>query len=166
MRRAIYMCALAICVGAIPAHAQNAKVKSETKVKADDAQVVTMTGCLEGGPSVFLLSHAVIPKDQAKKVRKIVGTTGTTDTYELTPQQGVELADNVGRQVQVTGVMIPAATAHDKHTNIEVKEKSKVEVEHQPDQKSESKTKAEIAKSDHPTFNVVSIKPAGPTCAG
>ena len=166
MRRVIWMCALAFCIGAIPTYAQNAKVKSETKVKADDAQVVSMTGCLEGGPSVFLLSHAVISKDQAKKVRKIVGTTGIEDSYELTPQQGVELAEKVGHQVQVTGVMIPAATAHDKHANVEVKEKTKVEVEHQPDQKTESTAKAEIAKTDHPTFSVVSIKDIRSSCAG
>lgn len=165
MRRVISMCALSFCVGAIPAYAQNAKVKSETKVKADDAQVVSITGCLEGGPSVFLLSHAVIPKDQSKKVRKIVGTTGTADTYELTAQQGVELAESVGHQVQVTGVMIPAATASDKHTNIEVKQKTKVEAEHQPDQKTESKTKAEIAKTDYPMFSVVSVKDVSSSCA-
>lgn len=166
MRRVLSMCALAVCVGAIPAYAQNAKVESKTKVKADDAQVVSMTGCLEGGPSVFLLSHAMIPKDQAKKLRKIVGTTGTQDTYELTPQQGVELAGDVGHKVQVTGVMVPAATAHDKHANVEVKEKTKVEAEHQPDQKSESKTKAEIAKADHPMFSVVSIRDVEPSCGG
>jgi len=72
----------------------------------------------------------------------------------------------VGQQVQVNGVMIPAATAHDKHTKIEVKEKSKVEVEHQPDQKVESKSKAEIAKGDHPVLSVVSVKPVGTSCIG
>lgn len=164
MRRAIFTCALAICVGAVSAHAQDAKIKSETRIKADDAKVVTMTGCLQGGPSLFTLANANLSKDEAKKLRKSVGTSGTAGIYDLTPREGVELGNLVGQQVEVTGVMIPAATAHDKHTTIEIKEKTKVEAEHQPDQKTESKTKAEIAKGERPTFSVVSVKPHGTSC--
>ena len=51
MQRVIYTCALAFCLGAVPALAQDAKIKSETTIKADDAKVVSMSGCLEGGPS-------------------------------------------------------------------------------------------------------------------
>ena len=164
MRRVISTCVLGFCLAAVPALAQDAKIKSETKIKADDAKVVTMTGCLQGGPSLFTLANAVVPKAEARKLRKSVGTTGTAGVYELSPREGIELGSFVGQQVQVTGVMIPAATAHDKHTKIEIKQKTKAEIEHQPDQKSETKTKADIAKGESPTFSVVSVKGQGTSC--
>ena len=47
---------------AVSVSAQDATVKSKTKVDADDAKVVTMTGCLQGGAAsgVFTLAGAQV----------------------------------------------------------------------------------------------------------
>ena len=58
MQRLLTSCVLALAA-AVSLGAQDTTVKSETRVSADDAKVVTVTGCLTGGPTSFVLTNVV-----------------------------------------------------------------------------------------------------------
>ena len=145
MRQLIPACALALCVAAVPLSAQNeATVTSKTKIKSDDGKVMTVKGCLAGGPSSFALG---------------------ANPYAVMPRDGVDLGSHVGQQVELTGVLIPAATKHDKDAKIELRTEDKVDPAKGPDQKVESKTKAKVARGDTAQFVVADVKMLNATCS-
>lgn len=169
MRRAIPACLLACCFAAVTVSAQETKVKSEQKIKSDDGKVVTLRGCLAGSPPTFTLDHAssaAVARSEAKAERKSgeIGTTGTADSYMLTPREGVDLVPQVGHMVEVTGVLIPAATKHDDDAKVKVKDRTKIEREHAPDSKVKSNTKADVPRGSTPQLAVTSVKMLAPSC--
>ena len=55
MRALVPACALAVAM-AVSANAQDTTAKSKTKVKADDARTVVMTGCLMQTGGAYMLA--------------------------------------------------------------------------------------------------------------
>ena len=156
-------CALALCVAA-SAGAQDAKIKTETKVKADNGKVVTMTGCLMNNGTGFILSdvddHG---KSDKQKSKETVGTSGVSP-YALMPRDGIELGSHIGQKVEVTGVMVRAASKHDDDDKIQITEKTKVEVEDGPDKHNEHTTEVKVERGAFDQFLVASVKDLKTTC--
>ena len=171
----------------VTAGAQDSTVKSRTSIKADDAQVVSMTGCLrqdaingytlEGtvaaaGKDLTTDSKVKTDVDKGKTTIKgkteskaddgAVGTSGVISTYALVPGKVADLSPHVGEQVQVSAIMVKPG-----HGDAEVKinEKTKVDPEHADDSTSKSKTKVELPRSPAGQYSVVSVTPLGTTCA-
>src|SRR5512134_2801111 len=110
----------------LTAGAQDDTTKSRTKIKVDDGQAVTMTGCLEkdaaSGQYALVGTMAATGDDLTTKTKvetdmddgdakvktttkttgdaSAVGTTGATATYTLVPR-GVDLSAHVGHLVEV-----------------------------------------------------------------
>jgi hypothetical protein len=169
MRRAIPACLLACCFAAVTVSAQDTKVKSEQKIKSDDGKVVTLKGCLAGTPPTFTLDHAssaVVARSESKADKRAdeIGTTGTSDSYTLTPREGVDLGPQIGHMVEVTGVLIAPATKHDDDAKVKVKDRTKIEREDAPDSKVKSQTKADVARGSTPQLAVTSVKVLAPAC--
>jgi hypothetical protein len=189
MRALIPACALAVAMAAT-AGAQDNTVKSKTKVKADDARTVVMTGCLTRTGGAYMLSGTTaasgedltvksrvktdVDKDdteiQARTRAEIdhdddaVGTSGGTMMYELDPRAGVDLATHVGHQVKISGVMLDPARGDDD-AEITIRERTKVETDDAPDANVRTKTKAELPRGAHARLAVVSVSPVSGTCA-
>ena len=190
MKRLIPACAIAAAL-AVSANAQDTTVKSKTKVKADDARTVTMTGCLQQGTdgSTFTLAGAMntlgedleakskvktdVDDDETKVKSKTrtevehpdtVGTAGATTTYELMPREGVNLTPHVGHTVEITALMLDPATGGDDDAKVKIKDKTKVKTDDAPDAKMQSKTKMELPRGENARLTVVSVKHMSPTC--
>ena len=122
----------------IALQAQDATIKTQTKVEADDAKTVKYTGCLATGTETqsFVLSN-VMPVGQTS--RTVTGTSGpvttTTTTYALIPGEKVEFTKMVGHKVEVTGVLMSGDMTTTTKTTIDrdngkdttVKDKTKVD---------------------------------------
>jgi hypothetical protein len=162
MKRTIAALTIALTSAAVLI-AQDAKI--ETTVKTDDdAKPVMFTGCLQTGTvsDTFVLESAV-PLKKETQAEVDVNAAGqpevtqtTTTTYALVPSGTVELQQNVGHKVEVTGILVEAGE------DSEIKTETKVEVEGQPDREVETKQKIEAA--DRPQLRVVSIKHLGDRC--
>ena len=179
----------AVCVFAASVSAQDATVRTKTKVEADDAKVVTMTGCLQQGATgdFFVLSSATMTKGddmKSKSKTKIdiddnetetktktktevddqeaIGTSGVMATYELTPKDGLDLTPHVGHRVEVTAVAMEAGKGD---ADVEVRTKTKVETEDAPDARMKTKTKAELPKGKTPRLAVMSVRHISPSCS-
>jgi|SRR5712691_406820 len=179
---------LVVAALAVPAGAQDSKTRSRTNIKADDAQLISMTGCLrrDAVTSNYMLdgtataagkdlkTESKVKTDVDRKGSTIKGETRTTadghavatggavSTYMLVPGTNVDLAAHVGQQVQVSAMVVNPG-----HGNAEVKidQKTKVDPAHAPDSTSRSKTKVEVPRSAVGQYTVVSITPLGTTCA-
>jgi len=141
---------------ATAAQAQQQETRTKTEVKG--AQMVSYTGCVQGGSEerTFILDK-VAPITRTTTTEE-VGTSGTvtrTETrYMLVPDQTVQLVEHVGHKVEVTGILTPAGSK-------ETKTKTEIEREHGKDTKITEKTKGD---HDLPQFRVVSVKPLGESC--
>jgi hypothetical protein len=139
------------CAMAVQAQEQ----KTKTEVKGPGSQIVTYTGCVQGGTEArtFILDK-VVP---VSRTTEEVGTSGTvvkTETrYMLVPDEKVELVQQVGHKVEVTGMLIPAGG--------ETKRETKIEREHGEDTKITEKTKGD---NDLPQFKVISVKQLAESC--
>jgi hypothetical protein len=189
MNRLMPACTFAAaCVFAVAVNAQDTTVKSKTKMDADDAHMVTMTGCLQAAPSgdLFILSNATMIKGEEMKSKsktKIdrdsdetqvkdkskteiehgehVGTAGTMATYELMPGSGIDLTPHVGHKVQVTAV----ATEPGKgDADITARTETKVKTDDAPDPKVKSKTKMEMPRGANSRLTVMSVKHVAASC--
>jgi len=189
MYRIIPVVALALGVAATAA-AQDSTVKSRTKVSGDDARALTLTGCLERGPAgVFSLNNATARTSDEVTTRSKVetdvddhgdnvktksrtevdhddsrraGLAGLKASYELSPNQGVDLASHIGEQVLVTAVAIKKG---DDDAKVKIEEETKVDREGAPDSKVKSRTEAEIPRGDHTRVTVISVKTVAPSCS-
>jgi hypothetical protein len=81
-------------------------------------------------------------------------TTTTSTTYALVPGKRIELQEQVGHKVEVTGVLIPEGASKSKT-------KTKIEREHGKDTEIEQKAKSD---SDRPQLRIVSIKQLNEKC--
>ena len=164
MIRTISSCVLALFAAAA-VHAQDTTIKSETRIKVDDAKVMAISGCLGGGPTSFTLSNVVAASVPSQKDdRKTAGSAALLESYALVPRDGVALAAHVGHRVELTGVVVPPATKGDDDAKIEVKEQTQVKRENAPDSKAETTTKARIARGPEAQFAVTSLKMVSPVC--
>jgi hypothetical protein len=137
----------------VATRAQTSESKTKTKVKAEHGQTVTYTGCLQTGTETrtYILQN-VVPVERTETTGT-AGTMTTTTTYALVPERTVELQEQVGHKVEVTGVLIPAGKGKTKY---EAETKSKG---------SEEKTKGEVERGSMPQLKVVSVRPLAQSCS-
>ena len=129
-------------------------VKTKTKIKGDDAQTVTYTGCVQTGAQTrtFVLSK-VMPVGQTTETTTDssgVSSATTTTTYALVPGDTVQITEYVGHKVEVTGMLVPKG-------DMSVKTTTKVDGDTQ--RKEEVKT-----ESDLPQFRVISVRNLAERC--
>jgi hypothetical protein len=188
MRRTAFVALVAAALAlSATASAQDSTVKSRTDIKADDAKVISMTGCLRhdvATDSYTLVGNVTaagndlttkssvktdVDKDTTKvqgktetKGNKPVATAGGLATYALLAAPEVNLAPNVGQQVQISAIQVEKGHGN---ADVTVKDQTKVERENAPDSKSNSKTKVELPRSPNGAYTVVSVMPLGTPCA-
>jgi hypothetical protein len=187
-----FISAIAIALSAaVSLGAQDTSVKSKVKVEADDARTMTLTGCLQRGPANIytLRGTSAIAGDETTVRSRVktdvdddgddvktearteidrdgdrqVGTSGLIATYELSPQQGVDFASHVGKQVQIVAVALDAKNGDDD-AEVKVTEQSEVRREDAPDSKVKSRVEAEIPRGKNAKVTVLSVKPMGTSC--
>jgi hypothetical protein len=186
MRLTIHTAVVVAALGATVL-AQDTTVKSRTTIEADEAQVVSMTGCLRqdvatgtyslvgsivaAGENVTTESQVQVDVD--KKDRTVTAETrakGDTrsgadpdavSTYGLAPGN-VNLTPYVGRQVQIAAAAVKPGH---KDADVRIDEKTTVEPEHGRDRTERSKTNVEIERGPIGQYTVVSVKPLSGTCS-
>jgi hypothetical protein len=153
MRRNLTMLILAVgCASMLQVATRAQTSESKTKVKADNGKTVTYTGCVQTGTETrTYVLHNVVPVERTETT----GTAGTmtTTTYALLPESTVELQEQVGHKVEVTGVLIPAGKGETKY-----KAKTKTKG-------SEEETKGEVERGSMPQLKVVSVRPLAQSCS-
>ena len=184
MRRTLGACAVALSMTLV-ASAQDSTIKSKTKVKADEASVFSLTGCLQrdvaGNFTLFgtavagddnLTTESKVKTDNDKNRSKVTttsktkvddarGTAGTLSTFMLFPRDSVSLSQYVGQQVQLSAIVVDP---DHKDADVKIEDKTTVEPEHGDDHTKRSKTKVEVDRGAHGQFTVVSAKPLGSPC--
>ena len=158
MRRTIVTFGVAMAC-AVALHAQDTKTTTTTKVDSEkgDAKTMTYSGCVQSGAEAksFILAKAMpVGKTTTTEVGTSGTTTTTTTSYMLVPDEKIELQPQVGHQVEITGVMIPAGDS-------KVETKTKVEREGAPDTTTKETVKSDNAMAQ---FKVVSVKQLAATC--
>ena len=186
MRRTVLVAFVAAALSA-PASAQDSKAKSRTDIKADDATVISMVGCLRNEPvtnsyllvgTVTAAGDAVTAKTKVKtdvdndktkvkaksetKGEDAVPTAGAVSTYLLLAASNVNLAPHVGQRVRVSAVQVENGHGD---ADVKVKDETKIEREDARDSKSTSKTKLELEKSPSNAYTVVAVTPLGMACS-
>src|SRR5678815_1509993 len=171
MRLTIYGAAVLLVVGTSLSAAQDTTVKSRTKIEGDEAQVVSMTGCLrqETQTGAYMLvgtvdaigenvtNEAKVKVDRDKDNRTVTAETrskgdkgdkgdraaaGVASTYVLMPGN-VSLTSYVGQRVQVAAAAVKPGH---KDAEVTVQGETKVDPEHGRDSTSREKTKVEIER--------------------
>jgi hypothetical protein len=182
----------AACAFAVAVSAQDATVKTKTKIEADDAKVITMTGCLSKAPAgdLFVLAGATklkgdevtsrsktkidIDEDETEVKKRTktevetdddeaVGTSGSVATYELMPKEGVDLTPHVGHRVEITAIALKPGDEDDT-AEVDVRTKTEVRREDAPDTKVKSRTEAELPRGANARLTVMSVKHIAPSC--
>ena len=140
--------------------AQEAKTTTDIKVKSDNGKVVTMTGCVEiGGGTSFVLTNITSERDQRATKPSPPG-----GPYSLTAREGLDLGPFIQQKVELTGVVVPAATGRDTDDKIGIKETTRVDVKNGPDKKSSTATTVKVARSAEAQFLVASVKTMAASC--
>ena len=140
--------------------AQEPKITTDTKVKSDNGKVVTMTGCVEiGGGTSFVLTNITSEREQHDATSSPHG-----GPYSLTTREGLDLGPFIQQKVELTGVVVPAATRRDTDDKIKIKETTKVDVKDGPDKKSSATTTVKVARKAESQFLVASVKTLAPSC--
>ena len=186
--RLLFPVAITVAALSVALSAQDSKVKSRTNIKADDATVTSMTGCLgqQLGSGVYTLNGTVatsgkeieskskvktdVDKDkttvrgktETKANDGAVATAGSASTFLLVPGNNVDLASHVGERVQISAIMVKPGRGD---ADVKIKDKTKVDPEGAPDTKSQSKTKLELPRTPAGQYTVMSITPTGTRCA-
>lgn len=166
--------ALGVAVGA-----QDSTVKSRTEVKADDAKVTVMRGCLmqdvaggfslkgtiASGDSVTTTTKTETDRDRdevsvrAESRTRVddgaVGTSGTVMTYALTPRAGVDLLAHAGKSVELTAVKVERGRGD---AEVTITERTNVDPEGKPDTSARTKTEIELPRSSAGSYTVMSVK--------
>jgi hypothetical protein len=153
MRRFITTFAVALTSATMLAmHAGAQSSETKTKIKTDDAQTVTYTGCVGSGTETRSYVLQNVQPISTTRTTTADGRVTTSTTYALVPGGTVELQQNVGRRVEVTGVLIPAG-----HGDAKITQRTKTNGK-------EEKTTTEVDKGAVPQLKVLSVKPTGGTC--
>jgi hypothetical protein len=191
MKRLIPACAFALAA-AVTAQAQDQTVTTKSRVEADDARTLVATGCLEQtlDTKAFSLVDAVgVTGDELSTKTRVstdvddneasvktesrarvdgderpVGTSGTMKNYALSPRAGVDLTPHVGKRVEISGIMVPAAKG-DKDAEVSIREETKVDGDHGADGKVKTRVEADIQRGAHPQLNVLSVKAVPGDCS-
>lgn len=156
MSRFITSFAIALGCVAITAHAQDTTVKSTTRSSGGAVQTVTYVGCVQTGTEArtYILDK-VVPVTRTTTTETPTSSTSTTTTsYMLVPGERVELQQQVGHKVEVTGMLIPAG-------NVKTETTTRVEREHGEDTKTRERVET---RNSMPQFRVTSIKSLAESC--
>jgi len=152
MRRFITTFAVALGSAAMLAmHVDAQSTETKTKIKTEHAQTVTYMGCVGNGTETRTYVLQNVTPVSRTETTTASGTTVST-TYSLVPEGTVELQQNVGRRVEVTGVLIEAG-----HGDAKITQRTKTNGK-------EEKTTTEVERGHVPQLKVLSVKPAGGSC--
>ena len=137
--------------------AQQQKVKERTKVKTDDAKVVTWIGCLQASGDGFDLTE--VSRGTSGDARK--DSRAPTMVMLRQVPANVDLQKHVGHRVAITG-----AAEKDVFEDIEVKVQTKKTVEQKarPDTKTKTKIEADVDPTGHNILVPISIREISKTC--
>jgi hypothetical protein len=185
MKRLIPICAI-VAAMTTTVGAQDTKVKSRTTVKADDATVVSLTGCLRqealSGRYTLVGTTAAAGDEVTTKTRvktdidddevevnartrsradDPVATSGAMTTYMLVPRGNVALASHVGHQVQVSAVMLERG---EDDAEVKIQDRTTVDPDNAPSRTGRSRTKIEVENVPHGQYAVVSVKQLATSC--
>ena len=154
MSRTIPTLAFALGCAVMTAHAQDTTVKSRTKTTDADVKTETYTGCVQTGTQTkgYILDR-VIPVRRTTTTDATGASTATT-TFMLVPGEKVEVQEQVGHKVEVTGMLIPAGRVKTETT-------TKEERDHGKDTKTREKIETDAST---PQFRVTSIKSLADRC--
>jgi len=131
-----------------------------TQVKSDNGTVVTAVGCVMiGGATNFMLTNITSTSGKQEGKAPLTGVS-----YALIERDGVDLGSHIQQKVELTGVIVPAATKGDKDDKFTVKETTKADVDQGADKKSSTKTTVKVARGASGQFLVASVKRLAPTC--
>jgi hypothetical protein len=133
-------------------HAGAQSSETKTKIKTDDAQTVTYSGCVGNGTETRSYILQNVQPIRTTQTTTADGRVTTSTTYALVPEGTVELQQSVGRRVEVTGVLIPAG-----HGDAKITQRTKTNGK-------EEKTTTEVDKGPMPQLKVLSVKPTGGSC--
>jgi hypothetical protein len=152
MRPFIKTFALASASAMMLAMHANAQSETKTKVKTEHGQTVTYTGCVGSGTQsqTYILQN--VQPISRTQTTQADGTVTTSTTYTLVPEGTVELQQNVGRRVEVTGVLIEPG-----HGDAKITQRTKTNGK-------EEKTTTEVDRGAAPQLKVLSVKPTGGSC--
>ena len=169
------------------AFAQDTTVKSRTDIKADEAQVVAMKGCLrqDAATKTYMLIGSIVAAgdnvttdskvkvDVDKNDRTVTAETRAKgdkrsgadpeaiSTYGLAPGN-VNLTPYVGRQVQIAAAAVKPGH---KDADVTINDKTTVDPERGRDSTSRSRTTVEVERAPLGQYTVVSVKQLSDTCA-
>ena len=171
----------------VAAAAQDTEVTSRTRVKADDATVVSLTGCLRqdavsgrymlvgataaAGDKVTTKTTVETDVDDddvdvtarsRSRADDAVATSGAMSTYVLVPRANVPLASHIGRHVQVSALMLDPG---EDDTDVRVEDRTTIDPDDAPERTNRSKTKIEVEDVPHGHYAVVSVKDLASSCA-
>ena len=152
---------LVVVLSGATAAGQAANTTADTKVKSDNGKVVIMTGCLEigtGGTS-FMLTNITSQREQHGKPLPPAGGSSP-----LIGREGLDLGPFINQKVELTGVVVPAATKSDADDKITIKEPTKVDGENGRDKKASSAKTVKVARGPATQFVVASVKALAPSC--
>ena len=158
MRSAIPAAILASALAASTLGGQEKPIPSATTARPDAARPVLLSGCLTGGPSSYTLSNVAVTRVAHETADRPVGTSGASTSYSLVPRDGVDLGDYVGKKVEVTGTIMPAAAAQ-KEAVVEPKGK---ESDSSPEVTAQARAKA--AALAYPKIATTAVKLLSATC--
>ena len=185
MRRIICGCAAALAIS-ISAAAQDTEIRSRTQIKTDDATAFSMTGCLrrDVAGNFTLYGTAVRSRDGVTTETKVrtendkdeskvttttrtraengrVGTAGTLATFLLRPRENVALSEHVGKQVQLSAIMVDPGH---KDAEVKIEEKTTVDLARGDDKTRRTRTEIEIENDAGLQYTVVTVNPLGASC--
>jgi hypothetical protein len=186
--RLLFPIGAAVAALAVTVSAQDTTVKTRTQIEADDAKVMSMTGCLrhDAATDTYSLIGAIassatglstrtetrteVEKDEVnvetrsktKAEDGAVGTSGVISTYALVPRSGVELKAHAGKRVQISALKIERGEGD---AEVTVREKTTTEREDARDTSTRSKTTVEVPRSPGGAYTVVSVKEMAGTCS-
>jgi len=146
------MTALALSSASMLAiHANAQSTETKTKIKTEHGQTVTYTGCVGAGSETRSYVLQNVTPISRTETTTAAGTSVST-TYALIPERTVELQQNVGRRVEVTGVLVEAG-----HGDAKITQRTKTNGH-------EEKTTTEVDRGATPQLRVLSVKPTGGSC--
>jgi hypothetical protein len=157
MRHILPVSYLVLALAAVPLAAQDKPGRSPAPARSDGSKPVVLSGCLTGGPSSYTLSNVAVTRVAHETADRPVATSGASTSYSLTPRDGVELGDYVGKKVEVTG-MLMAPVAPPKATGAASKASAHDSLEAQ------AQARATIAASTDPKIAATSVKLLSATC--
>jgi hypothetical protein len=172
---------IAIVALSASAGAQDSTVKSQTKIKADDGQVMTLTGCLRRDPAAggyTLFGTAVagdelttdtkvstdVDRDGTKvstKSRTKGGDQAAMSTFVVIPRDNIDLDSQVGHQVQLSTVSVERGHGD---ADVKVKEKTTTDPKNGRDTTSRSTTKIEVPRGPAGQYAVIGLRSLADTC--